>query len=305
VLCFHSLNDLAGSPVIEEYGVPAAQFRRQLRVLRRAGFRFVTPEEVLRSVERRGGLPRRPLLVTFDDCYVDLLAAGAPILRDEQVPAVAFAVAGLVGGGNDWDTALGAPPLRLLDADGLRALERSGIEIGVHGGTHRPLTALTDDELVEETSGAATALAALGLSPPRIFAYPHGEHDERVRRRVAAAAFRAAFTVEPGLVRSGAPDRYALHRVEVLRRDGDGVRLLAKVALAGRLRPLRLAARSPHSAHTRWRTLAFNRPTRHPSRAIHSAKLRRLRRAGTSLSGVSTQLAAACGRGGRPRPKWR
>ena len=254
VLCFHSLTDLVGSPVIEQYGVPARQFRRQLRALRRAGFHFVTLDEVLRSVEGTGGLPRRPLLVTFDDCFVDLLKDGVPVLRDEQVPAVAFAVAGRIGGSNDWDTAIGAPPLRLLDADGLRALERSGVEVGVHGRTHRPLTALTDDELVEETSGAAAALAALGLRRPRAFAYPHGEHDERVRRRVAAAGLRAAFTVEPGSVRPGEPDRYALHRVEVLRRDGAGARLLAKVTLARRLEPARLVARRAlRAARRAWR----------------------------------------------------
>jgi glycosyltransferase involved in cell wall biosynthesis/peptidoglycan/xylan/chitin deacetylase (PgdA/CDA1 family) len=243
VLCYHALSDLAGSAVIEEYGVPAARFRRQLRTLRRAGFRFVTLDEVLCSIERAGGLPRRALLVTFDDCYADLLEVGVPILRDERVPAVAFAVAGLTGGGNDWDTARGAPPLRLLDADGLRALERSGIEIGVHGRTHRPLVGLTDAELAEETSGAAAALAALGLSRPRVFAYPHGEHDERVRRQLGAATFRAAFTVTSGLVRPAEPDRYALPRVEVLRRDGEGARLLGKVLLAGRLPHLRPAVR--------------------------------------------------------------
>ena len=42
-------------------------------------------------------LPERALLVSFDDCYVDLLTAGVPLLAERGVPAVAFAVAGLTG----------------------------------------------------------------------------------------------------------------------------------------------------------------------------------------------------------------
>ena len=296
VLCFHSLTDLAGSQVIEEYGVPPAQLRRQLRALRRAGFHFVTLDEVLRSVEGKGGLPRRPLLVTFDDCYEDLLAAGVPILRDEQVPAVAFAVAGLVGGTNDWDRAIGAPPLRLLDVDGLRALERAGLEIGAHGRTHRPLTTLRDDELAEETAGAAAALTALGLSRPRVFAYPHGEHDERVRRHVDAAGFRAAFTVTPGLVPPGEPNRFALRRVEVLRRDGHGARLLGKVTLAGRLPPLRPALRRAARALPAVHAITAVRRGRHggvgPASPARRPATERVAIVGGSATG-KTDLAAA------------
>ena len=84
------------------------------------------------------------MLVTFDDCYTDLADNGLPVLQDLEVPAVAFAVADLVGGTNTWDVARGAPELSLLDAPGLLALQQSGIEIGVHGSTHRPLTDVSD-----------------------------------------------------------------------------------------------------------------------------------------------------------------
>ena len=242
VLCYHALSDLSGRPVVADYGVPEAQFRRQLRLLRRAGFTFVTLDQALRALDGRAdgradgtaALPRRPVLVTFDDCFTDLADVGLPVLREERVPAVAFAVAGLVGGSNDWDVAIGAPRLSLLDADGLRRLDKAQVDIGVHGYSHRPLTAVPDVDLPAETAGAAEALAAVGLAPPVAFAYPHGAHDERARRHVKAAGMSAAFTVTPGLVRVGEGDRYALPRIEILRRDGDGIRFLLKVIRAGR-----------------------------------------------------------------------
>lgn len=132
------------------------------------------------------------------------------------------------------DVAIGAPELRLLDAEGLRALESADVEIGVHGSTQRPLTSLSGRpaELAHETSGATATFAR--VQPPRTFAYPHGKHDAVSRAAVAEAGLQAAFTVTPGRVGPGG-DRYQLPRIEVLRRDGAGGRLLLKVALAGRL----------------------------------------------------------------------
>ena len=239
VVCYHAVADLAGTK-LAEYGVPESDLRRQLRLLRRAGYRFITLEEALRAVRGEPGVPRRSVLVTFDDCYSDLVEAGLPVLLDENAPSAAYAVAERVGQTNAWDRAIGAPELPLLDADGLRALQEAGVEIGVHGGTHRVLTHLSDQPDVQavETAGAAATLRALGLAPLRTFAYPHGEHDPAVRAAVAAAGLEAAFTVAPGMVRPDT-DPYRLPRIEVLRSDGHGLRFLVKVAAAGRLPVLR------------------------------------------------------------------
>jgi GT2 family glycosyltransferase/peptidoglycan/xylan/chitin deacetylase (PgdA/CDA1 family) len=239
VLCYHSISDLADAPVISEYGVPADEFRRQLGILRRAGFNFVSFDEVMRYLNGSVRLPSQPVLVTFDDCFVNLLENGLPVLQQERVPAVAFAVAGLIGETNSWDTAIGAPTLRLLDGEGLVSLEAAGVEIGVHGRTHRRLRSVSNADLQNETVQAAEDLRKLGLSNPRVFAYPHGDQNVRVRQAVSAAGFCAAFTVVPGVVQPRS-DRFALRRIEVKRRDGAGIRFVVKVALAGM--PLRAHA---------------------------------------------------------------
>ncbi len=235
VLCYHAVSDLDGTR-LRPYGVPPGLLRAQLRLLDRVGVSYVTPAEAARALLEGGGLPRRPLLVTFDDCYEDLLHEGLAVLGSLRVPAAAFAVADRIGGTNQWDARLGGDPLRLLDAEGLRALERAGLEIGGHGSTHVPLSEVSDDPVVlhHETVGALTRLRSLGLRPSRAFAYPHGAHDPRVRSSVAAAGVRLAFTVTPGWARAG-DDPLQVPRIEVVRDDGAGWRLLLKLATAGRL----------------------------------------------------------------------
>ena len=231
VLCYHAISDLAGNPVIEPYGVPPARFRRQLDSLRRAGYRFIHPDELLAYLDGRAGLPRRPLLLTFDDCYADLLDTALPELLERGIPAVAFAVSGCIGGSNRWDLAAGGATLPLLDVPDLETLERSGMEIGAHSRTHRSLTEVDAGELAGETAGVAADLERAGLASPRLFAYPYGDQSAEVRQAVRQAGYAAAFTVSPGRVLRS-DDRYALPRVDI-RRHHAGLRFRLRVALLG------------------------------------------------------------------------
>jgi peptidoglycan/xylan/chitin deacetylase (PgdA/CDA1 family) len=233
VLCYHAIADAAGDPILQAYSVPTHVLRGHLDALQRSGYQFVGADEVLRFLETRGGLPKRPVLLTFDDCYRDLTESALPLLRERGIPAVAFAVSGYLGATNRWDEKLGARPMPLLGAAELRELARSGVEIGAHSHTHPRLTGLSDEELRAETAGAVERLQRAGVGPVRLFAYPYGNYDARVREAVRAAGVRAAFTTSSGTV-SAQDDPYSLHRIQIYRRD-IGWRFRLKVVLAGRL----------------------------------------------------------------------
>jgi peptidoglycan/xylan/chitin deacetylase (PgdA/CDA1 family) len=181
-------------------------------------------------------LPGRAVLATIDDCYADL-AEAAPLLAQRRIPAVAFAVAGYVGGTNDWDRAHGAAVVPLLDADGLRALIGHGVEIGSHATTHRLLSRVPREELEEELRGSADTFEKLGLPRPRSLAYPHGDWSPEVAQAAAEAGYEVAFTVDPKAVECGS-HRYALPRIEVLASDGR-LGLMVKLITASWPEPLR------------------------------------------------------------------
>jgi glycosyltransferase involved in cell wall biosynthesis len=216
VLAYHGVSDLKGYGKLEPYGVPPGEFAWQIAFLGRH-FTFVEPEEVLRFLRRESGLPKRALLLTFDDCYADL-AAAVPILQRHGTPAVGFVVTGRIGGTNDWDAQLGAPPIRLLDAHGLLDLARDGFTFGSHTRTHPRFDRIDPADVPGELVGAADDLAALGLPRPSLFAYPYGISTPAVRAATEEAGYAAAFTVDTGLVRRSS-DRYALPRIEILRQD--------------------------------------------------------------------------------------
>jgi peptidoglycan/xylan/chitin deacetylase (PgdA/CDA1 family) len=211
--------------------VAGSRFAEQLDTLARRGWVFIDLDVLLRGLDGSGPLPRRAVLLTFDDAYAGLRAAALPILAARGLAAVVFPVADYVGGVNEWDRAKGAGTLELLDADGLRELAADGVEIGSHAASHRPLTRIPPDELDRELAGSAETLQALGLPRPRALAYPHGDSNAEVEAAARRAGYAVAFTVRPGTVRRGV-DAHALPRIEVLASDAPrGLRL--KLATAG------------------------------------------------------------------------
>jgi glycosyltransferase involved in cell wall biosynthesis len=234
VLCYHAISDLAGS-LYEPWGIPPRRFRRQLGLLARL-LRFVDAAEFGRYLDG-AGVPRRAALLTFDDCYRDLVDVGLPMLRELGVPALAFAVSRRVGRTSDWDAGIGAPELPLADAAGLHELAQARVAIGSHTRTHRKLSRLSADELADEIAASLTDFEPLGLPRPTFLAYPYGDYSSEVTEAAAAAGLRGAFTTESGLVQPG-QDAYAVPRIEIRREDG-WLRFAWKVVTAGRLRPRR------------------------------------------------------------------
>jgi peptidoglycan/xylan/chitin deacetylase (PgdA/CDA1 family)/GT2 family glycosyltransferase len=218
VLAYHALTDLRHDPVLVQYGVPPERFAAQLDDLKRHGWRFISLDDLLRGLAGDQDLPERSVLVTFDDAYECLWTAACPILEERGIPAVVFAVAELVGGTNEWDRPIGAGVIRLLDGESLRALAARGIEVGSHAATHRPLTEIAPDQFDRELDSSAVRLQSLGLPRPRALAYPYGEWSPAVAAAVRKAGYQAAFTVTPGVLRTGS-DAWAIPRIEVLAED--------------------------------------------------------------------------------------
>jgi peptidoglycan/xylan/chitin deacetylase (PgdA/CDA1 family) len=166
----------------------------------------------------------RPVRASFDDAF----RSGAtvfPALAQLGVPIQIFVCTGYARDG----APLAIPELagddreqlRTMTWDDLRGHAEHGVEIGSHGLTHAHLTRLSDDEVHRELRDSKQAVEdELGRRCPD-FAYPYGEHDERVRGLARAAGYERAY----GL-REGGSDPFALHRLDLYRRHSPARALL-------------------------------------------------------------------------------
>jgi glycosyltransferase involved in cell wall biosynthesis len=231
VLCYHAIADLNRYDSLSKYGVPPDDFAWQLESMQRRGFTFISADEFLRYLETGTGLPRKPTLVTFDDCYEDLFEAAFPILDKLNIPALAFAVGSKMGGTMDWVEGPAKTELRLLGAPELCLLNRSGVVIGNHSASHRYFPALSSEEICQELENGARLLNGAGLDSSHFVAYPFGGYNSAVVDVARKTGVRAAFTVDSGLAKRGV-DPLRIPRIEIFRSDV-GLRFWSIIASRG------------------------------------------------------------------------
>jgi peptidoglycan/xylan/chitin deacetylase (PgdA/CDA1 family) len=188
-------------------------FERQMSWLARRGYVGIRPSDWLAFRRGSATLPGKPVLITFDDAYVEVAELALPVLARHGFGAAVYVVTGQVGGSNAWDHEQYPQSLGLMSAGQIRYWADRGIEFGAHSRSHPDLTTLTPDRLAEEVQGSADDLGRILGNRPASFAYPFGFHDQRVRD-CAARTFSLAMSCEEGL-NTLATDPYLMRRAAV------------------------------------------------------------------------------------------
>src|SRR2546425_405575 len=172
-----------------------------------------TPSMPTRN-DRRGAarLPRRPVIITFDDGYRSNRDVALPLLQQHGFRATIFLVAERVGGTNAWDPDEIQEPL--LDAAAVRAMQARGIEFGSHSATHARLTALDRAAVLKELRDSRALLGTLLGRPVQVLAYPYGAHNAPSRHLAAEAGYEAAVAIRRRM-NGDDTDLFALRRIPV------------------------------------------------------------------------------------------
>jgi peptidoglycan/xylan/chitin deacetylase (PgdA/CDA1 family) len=183
VLCYHQIRPLTASdaPADRTYIVPPKVLETQLAALRRAGFESVSAEDVAAHMAEGKPLPRKPVLITFDDASAGQYTRALPILRRNGFTATFFVMT-VVLGKQGW-----------LTRGQVRALDRAGMEIGAHTWDHRALPTYGADDWRVQLAEPKAQLEAIVGHPVDAFAYPFGEWDAASAGHVRDAGFAIAF----------------------------------------------------------------------------------------------------------------
>lgn len=206
VLLYHAI----GTPLPSaSYGLTVSIecFREQMMWLRdQRDIELVSLEAGVRLLDR--SLSRRLVAVTFDDGYLDNLTTAAPLLCGLRIPfAVFVTVAHLLPRTADGHLFLSNAGLRELA--GL-----TGVSVGAHGYSHRPMTRLSQPELCMELANAKSRLEEVTQRRISSLSYPHGAVNAQVMEAAKACGYVSGATSFIGLNRPGiAP--LLVHRTEI------------------------------------------------------------------------------------------
>ena len=215
ILLYHRISQEADN----RWTVSCDQFRRQLEYMVRNNYTAITFRDYHLFEQGELNLPKKPVVLTFDDGYADLYTCAFPLMREYGMKGVVFVLGDRSIRENRWDTNGFAGGEPLLADEQVLELQEADFEIGSHSLTHRRLTQLDRPDAWDEISRSRMALEILLNNPVRSFSYPFGVLSAGVKSMVKEAGYRIGCGAWTGPARFGV-DLLETRRVLVHRGTG-------------------------------------------------------------------------------------
>lgn len=191
-----------------------SEFRKIIEWLDRHGFIPITLEDYRLYCDGQLELPRKPIILTFDDGYLDTYEVAFPILNEFGMKGVVFVLGDRSIKNNTWDWHYNGSAAPLMENHHILELSEAGIEIGAHSMTHSKLTALDERNAWNEISRSRILLEIILNKPVLSFSYPYGFVNDSVKSMVSDAGFTHACSVWSGPLMFG-KDNFELRRIPV------------------------------------------------------------------------------------------
>ena len=204
-------------------------FEKQVIYLR-SHYNIISIPQLIESIEEKKALPKKPLLITFDDGDITVLENGLPVLNKYDINSCLFIITGLVNTSNDtWITRVEQQEMnrgktyqearkvvnhfkkipnkeretnmddypevtkRQLNTGDLKNMQEQGMYIANHTHTHPMLDKCTSEEITRELKASKQVFDDLGLPGYNVFAYPNGNTSESTNRSLKNADIKLIF----------------------------------------------------------------------------------------------------------------
>ena len=201
IIMYHSIDEKSA---VTKLSVSPESFERQMYFLKRGNYNVIRLED-LPDLMKNGRIPKKTIVITFDDGFENNYTYAFPVLKKLGIPATVFISPGLVGkeGYLTWSQVI--------------EMSESGVfSIGSHAMTHAYLPGSTEQKLDIEISDSKRAIESHTRKDIYSFCYPIGGFNDYVRDKVKDAGYRIAVATNPG---KDYPDHdvFAMKRVRISR----------------------------------------------------------------------------------------
>lgn len=200
ILMYHSISD---SDPNNNLLVPVEQFEVEVKWLKENGFTPMLLEDVLEAYNT-GYVPKKPVVITFDDGYEDNYTDAYRILKENKMKATFFIITNNI----DKDS-------YYMDSDMLKEMKDNGMAIENHTSRHIEFTNISRDEKATIIQEGIDALKEKVGVDSKFVCYPVGRYDEETIEVEKELGIKAAVTTESG-ISSISDVIYSLKRVRML-----------------------------------------------------------------------------------------
>lgn len=216
ILMYHSINNKKLKK-LKGIRVSVKNFEKQIAYLSKNGYHSFTLEEM---IEKKDSLPRKSVVITFDDGYKDNLTNALPILKKYNFKATVFVIINRFD--NDWSLHRKAKNANIvnhidkLSDDDIQTLLQSGlIEIGAHTMNHKNFSKLSLKEKEYEILESKKILEEKFAIECKTFSYPFGIYNRGDESLVEKFGFIGATTTQMAQVDLQQNSLFLLPRIAI------------------------------------------------------------------------------------------
>ena len=197
--------------------VTTENFKKHLSFFKKRGFKTVTFSEL--ALYRKGQLsfksfPKKPLILTFDDGYVDNLENASPLLKQFGFRAQIFLLANSQIKSNQWDSSLTEPLHEIVSGTERLKWKQSAFEVGSHGFSHQKITDMSSTEIIEELEKSKQQLEKEFNTEINVYAFTYGITSDEAKQIAQNVGYDYAVNTDSG-ARLLEEDPYSIFRVNI------------------------------------------------------------------------------------------
>lgn len=204
ILMYHHVQPLEEAATLGHAALTVDRdvFAKQMQYLADRGYTVTTLRVLSDYFDGKATLPKKPIILTFDDAYDDFYTYAVPILASHNFKSDLFVPTGLMENPG------------YLTWEHVKNSKEQGVEIGHHTWSHANIARNDDTFFHQELDIATQQLVEHGYGPVTVFAYPYGSHNGHDIVELIKRGFTIAVTTLPGNTQCK-EDRLALHRTRV------------------------------------------------------------------------------------------
>lgn len=215
------------------YIVSPAQLEEDFKQIIKNGYTTVTCEEIIKFVDGEGTLPKKPILITFDDGHYNNMYYALPLLKKYNLKAVL----NVIGKFSDFSTTSGDidnPNYSHVTWDEVTEMSNEGVmEIGNHTynmHNYKPRFGIAQNYGESDEQYVAALKKDIGKLQKILFehtgkqckvlAYPFGKYNTIAEKTLVEMGFRIMFTCNEGVstITRGKPE--SLYKLKRINRSG-------------------------------------------------------------------------------------
>ncbi|WP_294351480.1 polysaccharide deacetylase family protein [uncultured Clostridium sp.] len=202
VLYYHSVLPDSEVTTRNEVTISPENLKTQLQLVKDLGYTTLTMSELNDYIINNKEIPKKSILITFDDGYADNYVHAFPILKELDMKATIFVISSGIDGGY------------YMSSDQLKDMVNYGIDIESHTVNHVHLDTLSYEEQLKELKDSKATIEKITNKEVLSIAFPFGDYNENTLKAVTDAGYSIAFTTNRGLA-NRTDNKIALDRIYV------------------------------------------------------------------------------------------